>query len=127
MTRRLVLIALLTLSIGTALAAKNRIWQLGTWREVHVTRPKVVFGLQQGSGGRAPGITTPAEVRTYVIETGDLHLEIRDFSPSNVRLIDAMVGEPVSFALEKDTLYIKDENGHERAFHVTRKSEIKKH
>jgi hypothetical protein len=116
----------LTLAIallaGSAWAAgAERAWQTGTWRGVQVVRPKVVFGVT-----RAPRVGSPApaiaEVRTYVIETDDLRLELKENTTADARRIDATVGEPVTFALEKNSVYIKEAEGTEHKLSVTKKT-----
>jgi hypothetical protein len=115
----------LTFAVGlvtaTAWAAGPvRAWQTGTWRDVQVVRPKVVFGL-----ARRPGIGSPApaiaEVRTYVIETDDLRLDLKENTTADAHRIDATVGELVTFALEKNTVYIKEADGTEHKLSVTKK------
>lgn len=105
-------------------AGKGRVWQTGTWREVRVAIPKVVFGvgLRPVGGGAGP-LSAPAtiEVRTYVIETGELRLELKENTSSDFRRIDARVGEPVTFALEKNAIYIKEAEGVEHRLSVTKK------
>jgi hypothetical protein len=116
----------LTLAIallaGSACAAgAERAWQTGTWRGVQVVRPKVVFGVT-----RAPRVGSPApaiaEVRTYVIETDDLRLELKENTTADARRIDATVGEPVTFALEKNSVYIKEAEGAGHKLSVTKKT-----
>ena len=40
----------------------------------------------------------------------------------NKRSVDAVVGQPVTFALEKNTVYVKDADGAEHKLRVTKKS-----
>jgi hypothetical protein len=106
-------------------AGKARSWQTGTWREVHVAIPKVVFGVgRRPVGGGAGPLSAPAtmEVRTYVIETGELRLELKENASSDFRRIDARVGEPVTFALEKNTVYVKEGEGVEHKLNLTKKA-----
>jgi hypothetical protein len=111
-------VALVTVSAWAA--GPVRAWQTGTWRDVHIVRPKVVFGP-----ARRPGIGVPApaiaEVRTYVIETDDLRLELKETTTADARRIDATVGEAVTFALEKNTVYIKEADGAEHRLSVSKK------
>ena len=97
-----------------------RAWQTGTWRGVQIVRPKVIFGVTRAPrpGSPAPAI---AEVRTYVIETDDVRLELKETTTADARRTDATVGEPVTFALEKNTVYIKELDGSEHKLGVTRK------
>lgn len=96
-----------------------RAWQTGTWREVQIVRPKVVFAPAQ-----RPGVVSPApvlaEVRTYVIETDDLRVELKETTTADAPRIDATVGETVIFALEKNIVYLKEGDGEHR-LSVTKK------
>ena len=105
---------------NAAAAGPERAWQTGTWRGVQIVRPKVVFGVTRVPrvGSPAPAI---AEVRTYIIETDDLRLELKENTTADARRIDATVGEPVTFALEKNTVYIKEAEGAEHKLGVTKK------
>jgi hypothetical protein len=111
-------IAMMTMNVTAAGA--ERAWQAGTWRGVQIVRPKVVFGV---TGVPRPGSPAPAiaEVRTYVIETDDLRLELKETTTADARRIDATVGEPVTFALEKNTVYIKEAEGAEHKLGVSKK------
>ena len=106
--------------VNAAAAGPERAWQTGTWRSIQIVRPKVVFGVTGAprAGSPAPAL---AEVRTYIIETDDLRLELKENTRADARRIDATVGEPVTFALEKNTVYIKDAEGAEHKLSVTRK------
>ena len=110
-------------------AGKARSWQTGTWRDVHVAIPKVVFGVgRRPVGGGAGPLSAPArmEVRTYVIETDELRLELKENASSDFRRIDARIGQPVTFALEKNAVYIKEAEGVEHRLSVTRKGPRKR-
>ena len=113
-------LAVALVTANTWAAGAERVWQTGTWSGVQVVRPKVVFGV-----ARAPRIGSPSpaivEVRTYVIETDDLRLELKENTTSDAYRIDATVGAPVTFALEKNTVYIKEADGAERKLSVTKK------
>jgi hypothetical protein len=115
----------LTLAVGllTAnawVAGPERAWQTGTWRDVQIVRPRVVFGVSRAPriGSAAPAIV---EVRTYVIETDGLRLELKENTTADARRIDATVGETVTFALEKNTVYIKQGEAGEHRLSVTKK------
>ena len=115
----------LTIAVGLATASAwaaspERAWQTGTWRGVHIVRPNVVFGVPRDPrvGSPAPAL---AEVRTYVIETEDLRLELKETTTADARRVDATVGEAVTFALEKNTVYIKEAEGAEHKLGVTKK------
>lgn len=118
----------LTLTLAVALLTANawvagseRAWQTGTWSGAQVVRPKVVFGV-----ARPPRVGSPApaivEVRTYIIETDDLRLELKENTTTDAHRIDATVGTSVTFALDKNTVYIKEPDGTERKLSVTKKN-----
>ena len=125
MTRAALMFAVGLLTANVWAAGAERAWQTGTWRGVQVVRPKVVFGVN-----RAPRVGSPApaiaEVRTYVIETDVLRLELKENTTADAHRIDATVGEPVTFALEKNSVYIKEADGAERRLGVTKKTTKKK-
>src|SRR6478672_2277370 len=91
-------------------SAAERHWQTGKWIDVDVKRRMVDFGPGSspfGGGQRSsPSMRALADVRTFVIETDDLRLELEDVVQVNKRSIDAVVGLPVTFALEKNSVYI---------------------
>ena len=109
--------------LASSLTAAERDWQDGTWAEVRVTRPRIVIGVRPrpSPGSSAPAMT---EIRTYVIDTKDLRLELKEPTPPPHRSVDAMVGERVRFALEKNTVYIRASDGVEHRLRVTK--QIKK-
>ena len=114
-------IAWLTLLAAGGFAAE-RPWQTGTWAEVKTTRPRVVFGLQPSPNGPGP-YTPPATtlVRVYVIETDVLRFELTDVLPASLRTVEAVVGEEVTFAVDKNTLYVRGPDGLEHRLRVTKK------
>jgi hypothetical protein len=128
-TRRHLILAPLLMVCAAAgsgrLFAKDRLWQQGIWRDVQVSRPKIVFGATPTPMG-PPGQSGLAETRSYVIETGTLRLELRDRTTSDAPSLGATAGDPVTFALEGNTVYVKDVNGREHGIHVTKKTPIKK-
>lgn len=104
---------------GAALDAAERVWQTGTWREVKVDRPRVFLGVQpRDPNSNLPRTAAVREVRIYVIETDSLRLELRQETTGDTPRIDALVGEAVTFALEKKTIYIKDQDGREHKLSV---------
>jgi hypothetical protein len=121
MKLRLGVALMLLLTAGTSASAAERVWQKGIWREVRITRPRVVIGLQPSPN--APGPYTPSTtlVRTYVIETDAERFELKDMMPAARRTVDAMVGEEVTFAVEKNTLYVRASSGLEHRLRITKK------
>jgi hypothetical protein len=116
------------LAVAT-LGAADRHWQTGKWVDVNIKRRIVDFGpgaspFGNGSGSRpaTPSMKAAADVRTYVIETDDLRLELEDVVQVNTRSIDAVVGLPVTFALEKNSVYVRDSDNVEHKLRVTKKT-----
>jgi hypothetical protein len=126
MTRRTALALVIFAFSGLGVAdGAERVWQTGTWREVKVDRPRVSFGVQSRDPNSNLPRTSPArEIRTYVIDTDSLRLELRQDATADMPLIDAMVGEPVTFALEKKTVYVKDSQGKEHRLNVRKQSAL---
>jgi hypothetical protein len=105
--------------------AAQRAWQTGIWHEVKVERPRVMLGVQsRDPNSNVPRTAPVREIRTYVIETGRLRLELRQEVAADVPRIDAMVGDRVTFALEKKTVYIKDEDGKEHKLTVRKQTSL---
>jgi hypothetical protein len=107
---------LLICCAAAAANAAERAWQKGTWRDVQIKRPKVVFGVAPNSPNTgAPRTSPPAtqEIRTYVIETETNRYELRENATVDTPRMDVLVGEPVEFAIEKKTVWVKDADGHE--------------
>ena len=57
-----------------------------------------------------------------VIETDGVRLELEDVVPVGRRSIDVTVGDAVTFALEKNVVYVKDKDGKEHKLRVTKKT-----
>jgi hypothetical protein len=112
--------------MASVTGAAERHWQTGKWIDVDVKRRMVDFGPGSspfGGGQRSsPSMRALADVRTYVIETDGLRLELEDVVQINKRSIDAVVGLPVTFALEKSSVYIRDSDGIEHKLRVTKKT-----
>ena len=113
------------LTVATAVSAsKDRAWQTGMWYDVQIVRPRIVFGLSgRPVDGRPTSPFPPAmvEVRTYVIETDTLRLELREKTRADAPRLDAKVGERVTFAIEKNTVYIRMDDGDEHKISLTRR------
>jgi len=114
--------------VSTAAWSADKSWQIGTWREVKVERPTFTFGatptMPNTGAPRSPG--TPREKRTYVIETDALRIEIRQDTTADTPHVDAVVGEPVTFAIEKNTIWIKEDSGREYKLSVSKKTTLAK-
>src|SRR5262245_31668442 len=102
----------------------ERTWETGIWREAKVERPKIVFGVAPSNpdagAPRTPPV--PMEKRTYVIETDTVRFEIRLDATVDTPRLDAPIGEPVTFALEKNDIYIKDLAGREHKMKVAKRT-----
>ena len=114
---------------GTAglfvVSGAERVWQTGIWREVKVERPKVLFSVQsRDPNSNLPRTTAAREVRTYVIESDTLRLELRQDATVDTPAIDVLIGQPVTFALEKKTVYVKDEDGKEHKLSVRKQTAL---
>lgn len=126
MRSRIISVGALLVLLAAAAAARERQWQTGTWVDVGVKRQMMDFGPGSSSfdpRGRGAGMRALAEVRTFVIETDVLRIELQDVVSVNHRSVDAVIGQPVTFALEKNTAYVKDEDGTEHKLRVTKKTE----
>lgn len=121
MRRRLGVGCVLLAITAVAGSAAERNWQTGTWREVRVTRPRIVIGLQPSPNGPGPHTPTMTVVRTYVIEADDQRFELADIAPASRRTVDALVGEKVIFAVQKNTIYVRGQDGFEHRLRITKK------
>jgi hypothetical protein len=63
-----------------------------------------------------------ADVRTFVIENDEVRLDLEDVVPIGKRSVEMFEGEPVTFALEKNSVYIQDAAGKEYRLRVTKKT-----
>jgi hypothetical protein len=114
MTRRVWLAAMMSVLLGAGGAAADREWQKGTWRETKIERPKVLFSVQsRDPNSNLPRTAAAREVRTFVIDSSTHRLELRQDATVDTPRIDVLIGEPVVFAIEKKTVYVKDDAGRE--------------
>ena len=118
------MVIVLVLLIVSAGGGADRHWQTGTWTDIGVKRQVVDFGPGASGFGRpnsTPAMRAMADVRTYVIETATLRLELKDVVQIGHQSVDATIGGAVTFAVEKNTVYIRDAGGAEHRLRVTRK------
>jgi len=111
--------------LSGGIASADRHWQTGTWGEVSTSRQMVDFGPGQSSFGppnAALQMQALAEVRVFVINTDDFTYEMKDTVPITRRSIDVTVGGPVTFAIERNTVYVRDANGAEHKLRLTKKT-----
>ena len=117
-------IVVLILLLGASLSAE-RLWQTGTWTDVGVKRKVVDFGPGASGFGRpssTPTMQAMADVHTYVIEAGDTRYELEDVVQVGRRSVEAAVGQSVTFAIDKKTVYVRDPDGAEHKLRLRKKS-----
>jgi hypothetical protein len=124
---------ILVLCIGFAgvhaSVAAERHWQTGTWTDVSVKRQMVDFGPGASPfarNRRDASMRAMADVHVYVIESDALRIELQDVVQMNKRSVDATVGQPVTFALDRKSVYIRDAAGIEHKLRLTKKIEKQK-
>ena len=103
----------------------EKAWQKGTWRDAKIERQKVVFGVAPNNPNSGiPRTSPPAamERRSYVIETEALRLDIRLDATVDTPRIDVVIGQPVTFAIEKNDIWIKDDEGHEHRMKISKRT-----
>jgi hypothetical protein len=107
------------------ISAAERHWQTGTWTDRGTKRQMVDFGPGSsgfGSPGAAPTLRAMADIQTYVIETDDLRLELQEIVPVGRDSLPVTLGQSVAFALDKNTVYVRDANRVEHKLHLTKKT-----
>lgn len=108
--------AAVLLAIGLAVThvSAERHWLMGTWTKAGVKRTPFVGDAVHER--MPPGFNRPqmTEVGTYVIETEDRRYDLQSLTAIGSDGFDlhVTIGNPVTFAIEKKTAYIKVE-GHE--------------
>jgi hypothetical protein len=126
MAKRTLLALVCVLAIGVAGIAAEREWQNGTWRDYTVDRPRVLFSTQtRDPNSNLPRTTAAREVRTYVIETSTLRLELRQDATVDTPRIDVLLGQPVLVAIEKKNVYVKDGEGKEHKLSLRKQTALK--
>ncbi len=118
-------VLLLTLLVSAAsVCAAERHWQTGRCVRFETKRKTIDFGpgASPFSGPSGPALRALADVRTYVIENDDVRLELEDVVPIGRRSAELFVGEPVTFAVEKNSVYIRETDGKEYRLRVTKQT-----
>jgi hypothetical protein len=113
-TRGLALSLILCMAVTPAAAERH--WQTGPWTRVGIKRTPFVGDPVRERTRTAATRPEMTEVATYVIETSDRRYELQDLVAIGREAIDlkVTVGAPVTFAVEKKTVYIKLEKGEYR-------------
>ena len=121
----LVLIA----TMAAVASAAPRKWQTGTWGDITITRRVVDFGPGASGFGR-PGSTLEmralADLRHFVIESDEMRIEAEDTVSVGRRSFDATTGAKVMFAVEKNTVYVRDPGGPEHKLRLLKRVERSK-
>jgi len=115
----------LALGLAVVAHAADRQWQTGTWTDVSVQRQMMEFGpgvTPFDRGRPTSSMRAMADVGVYVIETAALRLELKDVRPINKHGLDAIVGQPVTFALERSAVIVRGDDGLEYKLRVTKKT-----
>jgi len=122
MSRTILLVTLLLLDVSVC--AADRQWQTGICVGVETKRKTVDFGpgASPFGSGSVPALRALADVRTYSIENDDLRLELEDVVPVGKRSVEMSAGSSVTFALEKNTVYLREVDGKEYRLRVTKKT-----
>jgi len=125
---RCVLTSVWILTAVLSLCAAERAWQTGTWSDVTTKRRMVDFGPGSSGFGRPSGTPTPqmramADVRLFVIETDKLRLEAEDTVPVGRRSLEANVGGTLTFAVEKNNVYVRTADGTEHRLRLVKRTE----
>jgi hypothetical protein len=124
-TRTATALVLLTLCGLAVLDAAERAWQTGTLQEVTIDRPKVNFGVQsRDPSSNLPRAVPSREIRTYIVHTDSLRLELRQDATADTPRLDVRIGEPVTFALDKKTVYMKDDAGKEHKLSLRKQTSL---
>ena len=111
--------------LAVTAAAAEREWQNGTWEDYKVERPRVLFSAEpRDPTSNLPRTTAAKEVRTYVIDTSTHRLELRQDATVDTPRIDVLLGQPVQFAIEKKTVYVKDADGKEFKLSLRKQSPL---
>ena len=127
MTRRALLAAIICALVGGAAIAAEREWQTGTWRETKIERPKVLFSVQsRDPNSNLPRTAAAREVRTFVIDTSTHRLELRQDATVDTPRIDVLLGQPVTFAIEKKTVYVRDSEGKEHKLSLRKQTPLER-
>jgi hypothetical protein len=68
----------------------------------------------------------PREIRTFVIDTNTHRLELRQDATVDTPRIEVLIGEPVSIAIEKKTVYLKDTLGKEHKLTLRKQTPLER-
>lgn len=121
-------VSLLLLVLAADVTAADRQWQTGKWADVGVSRNPLIGDPRSSSPGALPYRSTP-EVGRYTIETMDSRYTLEDVvplgGPGSFDLA-VKIGESVTFAVSKSTVYIKGD-GAEYRLRLVKKQALHTH
>ena len=119
--------AIVCVMVGATAAAADREWQTGTWRDTKVERPKVLFSVQsRDPNSNVPQMAAAREIRTFVIDSKTHSLELRQDATVDTPRIDVLLGQPVTFAIEKKTVYVRDPDGKEHKLSLRKQTPLQR-
>jgi hypothetical protein len=121
------LAAFVSVMVCATMIAADREWQTGTWRESRIERPKVLFGVQsRDPNSNLPRTAAAREIRTFVIDTKTHSLELRQDATVDTPHIDVLLGHPVTFAIEKKTVYVREFDGKEHKLSLRKQTPLER-
>ncbi|HUP38514.1 MAG TPA: hypothetical protein VM115_00230 [Vicinamibacterales bacterium] len=119
--------AIVCVMVGATAAAADREWQTGTWRDTKVERPKVLFSVQsRDPNSNVPQMAAAREIRTFIIDSKTHSLELRQDATVDTPRIDVLLGQPVTFAIEKKTVYVRDTDGKEHKLSLRKQTPLER-
>jgi hypothetical protein len=122
-----ILAAIVCVMVGATAVAADREWQTGTWRESKIERPKVLFSVQsRDPNSNLPRTAAAREIRTFVLDSKTHSLELRQDATVDTPRIDVMLGQPVTFAIEKKTVYVRDSEGKEHKLSLRKQTPLER-
>ena len=122
-----ILAAIVCVLVGATAAAADREWQTGTWRDTKVERPRVLFSVQsRDPNSNVPQMAAAREIRTFVIDSKTHSLELRQDATVDTPRIDVLLGQPVTFAIEKKTVYVRDSDGKEHKLSLRKQTPLER-
>lgn len=122
-----ILVAIVFVMMGGAGAAADREWQTGTWRDSKIERPKVLFAVQsRDPNSNLPQTAAAREIRTFVIDSNTHSLELRQDATVDTPHMDVLLGQPVTFAIQKKTVYVRDSAGKEHKLSLRKQTPLER-
>ena len=126
----IVLLVAMSLVAAAAFSGPKRHWQTGTLVDAGRKHDNAIGGAAMPTrppfppGGVVPPLSGASEVGIYVIETAELRLELEAMvlAKGSEFEHDFIVGQPVTFAREKNSVYVKLANGREQRLRLVKES-----